>query len=133
MWNLKYGTNDPTYLDQQTIKGTPDERKLYELIWKRTIASQMADAQIEKTLVNIDVSNSDKDFVASGEVVLFDGFLKVYIESLDDDNNENTNSMLPPMKVGQLLDLDKMEAQQRFSRKPFRYTKASRIRKWPFV
>lgn len=119
----------PTYLDQQTIKGTPDERKLYELIWKRTIASQMADAQIEKTLVNIDVSNSDKDFVASGEVVLFDGFLKVYIESLDDDNNENTNSMLPPMKVGQILDLDKMEAQQRFSRKPFRYTEASLVKK----
>ncbi len=119
----------PTYLDQQTIKGTADERKLYELIWKRTIASQMADAQIEKTLVNIDVSNSDKDFVASGEVVLFDGFLKVYIESVDDENGENLNSMLPPMKVGQALDLDKMEAQQRFARKPFRYTEASLVKK----
>ena len=119
----------PTYLDQQTIKGTADERKLYELIWKRTIASQMADAQIEKTLVNIDVSNSDKDFVASGEVVLFDGFLKVYIESVDDENGENVNSMLPPMKVGQVLDLDKMEAQQRFARKPFRYTEASLVKK----
>ena len=119
----------PTYLDQQTIKGTADERKLYELIWKRTIASQMADAQIEKTLVNIDVSNSDKDFVASGEVVLFDGFLKVYIESVDDENGENVNSMLPPMRVGQVLDLDKMEAQQRFARKPFRYTEASLVKK----
>ena len=119
----------PTYLDQQTIKGTADERKLYELIWKRTIASQMADAQIEKTIVNIDVSNSDKDFVASGEVVLFDGFLKVYIESVDDENGENLNSMLPPMKVGQALDLDKMEAQQRFARKPFRYTEASLVKK----
>ncbi len=119
----------PTYLDQQNIKGTADERKLYELIWKRTIASQMADAQIEKTLVNIDVSNSDKDFVASGEVVLFDGFLKVYIESVDDENGESVNSMLPPMKVGQVLDLDKMEAQQRFARKPFRYTEASLVKK----
>ncbi len=119
----------PTYLDQQNIKGTADERKLYELIWKRTIASQMADAQIEKTTVNIDVSNSDKDFVASGEVVLFDGFLKVYIESVDDENGESVNSMLPPMKVGQVLDLDKMEAQQRFARKPFRYTEASLVKK----
>ena len=86
-------------------------------------------AQIEKTLVNIDVSNSDKDFVASGEVVLFDGFLKVYIESVDDENGENVNSMLPPMRVGQVLDLDKMEAQQRFARKPFRYTEASLVKK----
>ena len=119
----------PTYLDQQTIKGTADERKLYDLIWKRTIASQMADAQIEKTVVNIDVSNSDKDFVASGEVVLFDGFLKVYIESVDDENGESVNNMLPPMKVGQVLDLDKMEAQQRFARKPFRYTEMSLVKK----
>ena len=119
----------PTYLDQQTIKGTADERRLYELIWKRTIASQMADAQIEKTMVNIDVSNSDKDFVATGEVVLFDGFFKVYVESVDDENGESVNSMLPPMKVGQMLDLDKMEAQQRYARKPFRYTEMSLVKK----
>ena len=119
----------PTYLDQQTIKGTADERKLYELIWKRTIASQMADAQIEKTIVSIDVSNSDKDFMASGEVVLFDGFFKVYVESVDDENGENVNSMRPPMKVGQTLDLDKMEAQQRYARKPFRYTEMSLVKK----
>ncbi|MCQ2308432.1 MAG: type I DNA topoisomerase [Bacteroidales bacterium] len=119
----------PTYLDQQTIKGTADERRLYDLIWKRTIASQMADAQIEKTVVNIDVSNSDKDFVASGEVVLFDGFLKVYIESVDDETGENANSMLPPMKKGLVLELDKMEAQQRYARKPFRYTEASLVKK----
>ena len=119
----------PTYLDQQTIKGTADERKLYELIWKRTIASQMADAQIEKTIVSIDVSNSDKDFMASGEVVLFDGFFKVYVESVDDENGENVNSMRPPLKVGQTLDLDKMEAQQRYARKPFRYTEMSLVKK----
>ena len=105
----------PTYLDQQSIKGTADERKLYDLIWKRTIASQMADAQIEKTTVNIEVSTSDKDFIASGEVVLFDGFLKVYIESVDDENNENGSGILPPLSVGQMLELDKMEAQQRFT------------------
>lgn len=119
----------PTYLDQQSIKGTADERKLYDLIWKRTIASQMADAQIEKTTVNIDVSTSDKDFIASGEVVLFDGFLKVYIESVDDENNENGSGILPPLSVGQMLELDKMEAQQRFTRHPFRYTEASLVKK----
>lgn len=119
----------PTYLDQQSIKGTADERKLYDLIWKRTIASQMADAQIEKTTVNIEVSTSDKDFIASGEVVLFDGFLKVYIESVDDENNENGSGILPPLSVGQMLELDKMEAQQRFTRHPFRYTEASLVKK----
>ncbi len=119
----------PTYLDQQTIKGTADERKLYDLIWKRTIASQMADAQIEKTTVNIDVSTSDNDFIASGEVVLFDGFLKVYIESVDDENNENGSGILPPLSIGQMLELDKMEAQQRFTRHPFRYTEASLVKK----
>ncbi len=119
----------PTYLEQQTIKGTADERKLYDLIWKRTVASQMADAKIEKTTVNIDVSTSDNDFIASGEVVLFDGFLKVYIESVDDDNNENGSGILPPLTVGQTLALDKMEAQQRFTRHPFRYTEASLVKK----
>lgn len=119
----------PTYLDQQSIKGTADERKLYDLIWKRTIASQMADAQIEKTTVNIDVSTSDNDFIASGEVVLFDGFLKVYIESVDDENNENGSGILPPLSIGQMLELDKMEAQQRFTRHPFRYTEASLVKK----
>ena len=117
----------PTYLDQQTIKGTADERKLYELIWKRTIASQMAEAQIEKTNVNIEISNSDKEFTASGEVVLFDGFLKVYTESSNDEQGETTNGMLPPLVVGQALDLEKMEAQQRFTRHTPRYTESSLV------
>ncbi len=119
----------PTYLDQHTIKGTADERRLYELIWKRTIASQMADAQIERTNVNIGISSSDKKFVATGEVILFDGFLKVYMESYDDDRSEDKMSVLPPIEVGAVLDLEKMEAQQRYTRHPLRYTEASLVKK----
>ena len=119
----------PTYLDQHTIKGTVDERRLYELIWKRTIASQMADAQLERTNVNIGISTSDKKFIATGEVILFDGFLKVYMESYDDDRTEDKMSVLPPIEVGTMLDLEKMEAQQRFTRHPLRYTEASLVKK----
>ncbi len=119
----------PTYLDQHTIKGSADERKLYELIWKRTIASQMADAQMERTNVNIGISTNDRQFVATGEVILFDGFLKVYMESYDDDRAEDTAAILPPIEVGTMLDLDKMEAQQRFTRHPLRYTEASLVKK----
>ena len=119
----------PTYLDQPTIKGTADERRLYELIWKRTIASQMADAQLERTNVTIGISTSDKKFIASGEVILFDGFLKVYMESFDDDRAEDKMTVLPPIEKGIVLDLDKMEAQQRFTRHPLRYTEASLVKK----
>ena len=119
----------PTYLNQHTIKGTADERKLYELIWKRTIASQMADAQMERTNVNIGISTNNKQFVATGEVILFDGFLKVYMESFDDDRAEDTAAILPPIEVGTTLDLEKMEAQQRYTRHPLRYTEASLVKK----
>ena len=119
----------PTYLDQHSIKGSADERKLYELIWKRTIASQMADAQMERTNVNIGVSTNDKQFVATGEVILFDGFLKVYMESYDDDRAEDAAAILPPIEVGTSLDMEKMEAQQRFTRHPLRYTEASLVKK----
>ena len=119
----------PTYLDQPTIKGTADERRLYELIWKRTIASQMADAQLERTNVTIGISTNDKKFIASGEVILFDGFLKVYMESFDDERAEDKMSVLPPIEKGTVLDLDKMEAQQRFTRHPLRYTEASLVKK----
>ena len=128
----------PTYLDQNTIKGTADERRLYELIWKRTIASQMSDAQIERTNVNIGISSSDKKFTATGEVILFDGFLKVYMESYDDDEVENGKLKMESsplstfnfqLKEGTILDLDKMEAQQRFTRHPLRYTEASLVKK----
>ena len=119
----------PTYLNQHTVKGTADERKLYELIWKRTIASQMADAQMERTNVNIGISTNDKQFVATGEVILFDGFLKVYMESYDDDRAEDTAAILPPIEVGTVLDMEKMEAQQRYTRHPLRYTEASLVKK----
>ena len=119
----------PTYLNQHSIKGTADERKLYELIWKRTIASQMADAQMERTNVNIGISTNDKQFVATGEVILFDGFLKVYMESYDDDHAEDAAAILPPIEVGTTLDMEKMEAQQRYTRHPLRYTEASLVKK----
>lgn len=119
----------PTYMEAHTIKGTSDERRLYELIWKRTIASQMSDARLERTNVNIGISKSDHKFVATGEVILFDGFLKVYMESSDDDNSEERSGMLPPINVGMPLELDKMEAQQRYTRHPLRYTEASLVKK----
>ena len=119
----------PTYLDQHTVKGSADEKKLYELIWKRTIASQMADAQMERTNVNIGISTNDKPFVATGEIILFDGFLKVYMESYDDDRAEDTTAILPPIEVGTALEMEKMEAQQRFTRRPLRYTEASLVKK----
>jgi len=118
----------PTYLDQNTIKGTADERRLYELIWKRTIASQMGDAQMERTNVNISVSTNNKQFVATGEAILFDGFLKVYRESYDDTTEEDA-AILPPIEVGTALDMEKMEAQQRYTRPPFRYNEASLVKK----
>ena len=119
----------PTYLNQHTIKGTADERRLYELIWKRTIASQMADAQTERTNVNIGVSTNGKQFVATGEAILFDGFLKVYRESYDDAPTEDTTAILPPIEIGTSLDMEKMEAQQRYARPPFRYNEASLVKK----
>ena len=119
----------PTYLDKHTIKGTNDEMRLYELIWKRTIASQMADTQVERTNINIAVSTSDKSFTATGEVIMFDGFRKVYTEGNDDENNEDTEAVLPPIKKGQELILDKMEAKQRYARQPLRYTESSMVHK----
>ncbi len=119
----------PTYLEQHTIKGTADERRLYELIWKRTIASQMADAQMERTNVNIGISTNKKQFVATGEAILFDGFLKVYRESYDDVTSEEDTAILPPIEVGTPLDMEKMEAQQRYTRPPFRYNEASLVKK----
>jgi DNA topoisomerase I, bacterial len=119
----------PTNLEQHVIKGTNDERRLYELIWKRTIASQMSDAQFERTNVNIGISTSDKMFVATGEIIQFDGFLKVYMESSDDDHSDDKSDILPPIEVGMALELDKMEAQQRYTRHPLRYTEASLVKK----
>ncbi|MDA3944746.1 MAG: type I DNA topoisomerase [Bacteroidetes bacterium] len=119
----------PTYLNQSEVKGSSDEKRLYELIWKRTIASQMADAQLEKTLVTIDISTNKKHFSAKGEVVLFDGFLKVYMEGTDDENGEESSNLLPPIKTGQQLDLKEMTAQERFTRHPARYSEAALVKK----
>ncbi len=119
----------PTYLNQPDVKGNADEKRLYELIWKRTIASQMADAQLEKTNVNISISTQKKHFTANGEVILFDGFLKVYMESSDEENGDETNNMLPPVSKGQQLELKEMTAMERFTRHPARYTEASLVKK----
>lgn len=120
----------PTDMRRETIKGTAQEKKLYELIWKRTIAGQMADAQLEKTTVSIDISGLPYHFVASGEVVKFDGFLKVYRESVEESDPESEEGhLLPPMTVGQKLERSTMEAQQRFSQAPPRYSEASLVHK----
>lgn len=120
----------PTYLNNPAAGSTNDQKRLYELIWKRTIASQMADAALERTNVKIDVSKAKEQFVAKGEIIKFDGFLKVYLESADDDENaEEQKGMLPPIKKGQELLLNEMEAIQRFSSPPPRYTEASLVKK----
>ena len=121
----------PTYMENQKISASAQEQKLYELIWKRTIASQMADAELEKTTATISISNSDEVFVATGEVVVFDGFLRVYKESFDDDNeqHEDESRLLPPLSVGQDMKYAYVQATQRFSMCPARYTEASLVRK----
>ena len=120
----------PTYMSNETIGGSAQEQKLYELIWKRTLASQMADAELEKTTATISISNSDETFIATGEVVTFDGFLRVYKESYDDETEQEDESrLLPPLSVGQPLDNKEILATQRFSLCPPRYTEASLVRK----
>lgn len=121
----------PTYMKDTAIEGTQQEKRLYDLIWKRTAASQMADAQIEKTTVGISLDNAGEQFVANGEVVKFDGFLKVYRESAGDDDNqqEESSHILPPMKEGQPLVRREVTATQRFSQGPLRYTEASLVHK----
>ena len=119
----------PTYMENASIEGTSQEKKLYELIWKRTIASQMADAEMEKTTVNISISGTDEVFVAQGEVVKFDGFIKVYRESVDDEEQEEESHVLPPLKKGMELTRREIQATERFSQSPLRYTEASLVHK----
>ncbi len=122
----------PTYMDKETIKGSAAEQKLYNLIWKRTIASQMSSAKLEKTVISIDAGNTGEKFVATGEVIKFDGFLKVYIESTDRDeeaNDEDTKGLLPAVNVGERLDVGQCEARQRWTQKPPRYSEASLVRR----
>jgi DNA topoisomerase-1 len=119
----------PTYLENQVIQGDVSQRKLYDLIWKRTIASQMSDALVEKTNVTISVSNTREQFIARGEVIKFDGFLKVYFESSDEDNGESQEGMLPPVEPGQPLTRDIIQAIQKFPTPPPRYSEASLVKK----
>lgn len=121
----------PTNLNVSSVKADAAQERLYELIWKRTIASQMSDAQLEKTNITIDVSNAKENFVAKGEVIKFDGFLKVYLESTDDENGngEETKGLLPPVKVGELLSNNEVKAEERFTQHPARYTEAALVRK----
>ncbi|WP_454802731.1 type I DNA topoisomerase [Mucilaginibacter phyllosphaerae] len=123
----------PTYFNNHTIDGESNEKRLYELIWKRAIASQMSEAQFEKTVAKISISTRKEDLVANGEVMKFDGFLKVYLESSDDEEDNQTadgeNAILPPLTKGQVLDLQELSATERFSRPPARYTEASLVKK----
>lgn len=120
----------PTYMENQSIEGNAQEKKLYDLIWKRTIASQMADAELEKTTVTISINNSSDTFAATGEIIKFDGFLRVYRESFDDENEqEDEGRLLPPLKKGQQLERGDIVATERFTQRPARYTEASLVRK----
>jgi DNA topoisomerase-1 len=121
----------PTYLDKETVAGTAQEKRLYELIWKRTIASQMSDAQLEKTVIHIEAGNTGEKFLATGEIIKFDGFLKVYIESTDSESeqDEDESVLLPPISEGEILSMLNVEARERWSQRPARYTEASLVRK----
>ena len=120
----------PTYMNEPTIEGTVQEKRLYELIWKRTIASQMADAQLEKTTISINIGNTSEKFVATGEVVSFDGFLKVYLESTDDEEHaEDASHILPALKEGDELQRREILATEKYSLAPARYTEASLVKK----
>lgn len=121
----------PTYMNEPEIQGTAQEKRLYDLIWKRTLASQMADAKIEKTIINISVDGSNETFVANGEVIDFEGFIKVYHESADDES-ETTDArgiVLPDMKQGDVLQRKEITSVERFTMSPLRYTEASLVKK----
>ncbi len=120
----------PTYISEQTIEGTVQERRLYDLIWKRTVASQMAESEIEKTVVTIDIDGQEEKFIADGEVITFDGFLKVYHESTDDENQDNEGSnTLPALSAGDHLERKTITSTEKYSQGPVRYTEASLVKK----
>ena len=118
----------PTYMSNHTV-ADEDARRLYELIWKRTIASQMSDAEFERTIAKIDISTNREQLTATGEVMKFDGFLKVYLEGKDEGEEEDTEGMLPPLTVGQQLEFKEMTATEKFTRPAPRYTEASLVKK----
>lgn len=119
----------PTYLANDTIEGTPQEKKLYNLIWKRTIASQMADAKLEKTTITIGSNFFAEKFVSQGEQVVFDGFLKLYLESRDEEDTEQENQLLPVLNTGETMERIEISATERFTQKPARYSEASLVKK----
>ncbi|MDF1573911.1 MAG: type I DNA topoisomerase [Bacteroidales bacterium] len=119
----------PTYMDQSNIEGNRTEQRLYELIWKRTLASQMSEARLEKTTISISISEAPEHFIATGEVLIFDGFLKVYMESTDDEQEEEAKGLLPPVKKEDKLSREIIEASEKTSMQPARYTEASLVKK----
>ncbi|MCF8225863.1 MAG: type I DNA topoisomerase [Bacteroidales bacterium] len=119
----------PAYINNRNINGSNQEKRLYDLIWKRTVASQMSDARLEKTSIKIDISSAEEYFVASGEVVIFDGFLKVYIESTDDEKEDQSSVLLPPVKENEKLNCQHIEAVQKYTSPAPRYTEASLVKK----
>jgi len=120
----------PSYMAQHTIEtGDNSQKRLYELIWKRTIASQMSEAQFEKTTIGINISTTKEKFQAIGEVLLFDGFLKVYLESRDEEDNEDNAGELPAINQGMVLPMEQISATQKFTQQPYRFTEASLVRK----
>ncbi|MAS70196.1 MAG: DNA topoisomerase I [Zunongwangia sp.] len=119
----------PTNFASHSVRADRDEQRLYELIWKRAIASQMSEAQLERTNVKIEANKHDKVFTANGEVLKFEGFLKVYLEGSDDEDSEEQNGMLPDMKVNEQLQNIFINATERFTRPPYRYTEASLVKK----
>jgi len=119
----------PTYMDKKSAGSTDQEKRLYELIWKRTLASQMSDAKLEKTTISIAIGGTDKKFQASGEVVVFDGFLRVYLESKDDEQENGDSGLLPPINKNDKLDAREIIATQQFTNNPPRYTEASLVKK----
>jgi DNA topoisomerase I len=118
----------PTDFETSTIFGDAREKRLYELIWKRAIASQMADAKIERTIAHINISTNKEILVATGEVIAFEGFLKAYLEGKDEEEEDENKDMLPPLAIGQVLDLNELKAQERFTRPAARYTEASLVK-----
>ena len=119
----------PTYFDKQTTAGTPAEKRLYELIWKRTIASQMSDAILERTNITIDMTGSPVTFLSTGEVIKFDGFLRVYTESVDTETIEDESTIIPPVTKGMELVYDRITAIEKYASPPPRYTEASLVKK----
>ncbi|MBC8173772.1 MAG: type I DNA topoisomerase, partial [Chitinophagales bacterium] len=119
----------PTYMENEEISAGNDEERLYKLIWRRTMASQMSDAVLEKTTVNIDISTRSEELIAKGEVIKFEGFLKLYTESSEDETDNEDEAILPPMNIGQDLELNEMTAVQKFSKAAARYTEAALVKK----